>query len=223
MVKNAFPNYEQWALAARQQVSAREEELETARAQELHGATQAAFNLVARKIERIEAKANEHARQVNNRIFQVERQLQQVVQQQLPQPNPPQMVPNRNPIAVVPPAGNALAQLRNAPRVPEIPRRMPGSVVELLLQHQMHGLAGQENAVKTHWPTRVRQAFSKRNYIYKKILLRAPNFINHGTFQDRMRAAAARMDDERAGRSVQTFIDHLKENDPARRSRRNRH
>jgi hypothetical protein len=54
-------------------------------------------------------------------------------------------------------------------RVPASPPTLPPTMVELLKEHHVYGLAAFESGPKGAWPQRVRIAFSRRMYLYNQI------------------------------------------------------
>ena len=88
------------------------------------------------------------------------------------------------------PIPNVNVALQNTPETPAVPARMATTFVQLLLQHEESGgLAHFDNARKGHWPNKMQQAFGKRQYLYKCILLRAR--LSSATQEESKRKVAA--------------------------------
>jgi hypothetical protein len=65
---------------------------------------------------------------------------------------------------------NVIDALRNDDgRVPASPPTLPATMVELLKEHHVYGLAAFESGTKGTWPQRARIAFSRRMYLYNQI------------------------------------------------------
>jgi hypothetical protein len=111
-------------------------------------------------------------------------------------------------------------RLRQNPRIPAIPQKIPRSCVELLQGHESLGLHWLVNASKGHWPAPVRLAFSRRQYLYNTIVERA-RLLQGDEFENKKKRAAERLDNERHGKTIPTFLSYLKEND-GRTRRRNK-
>lgn len=126
-------------------------------------------------------------------------------------------------VVPVEPRMNVNNALQNAPIVPPIPTQLPQSLQQLVQQHFEHRLQNFNNSCKAHWPSNIRQAFSKRKYLFSYIEDRAVRLRGPETIQAKMMLVALRLDQtERAGQSVDKFMTTLRNADPNRRHRRPR-
>jgi hypothetical protein len=200
--------------------------LEESRIELLDAAAQASFNVIGRKVDLLA----EEFRQAHL-DHQADRQQLILLQQQVKaapfQEHSPlscslvSMVPtHRNPIQVST-TTNALALLRASPRVPEIATNWPKQVIDVLLQHEMDNLNDYRNDKKAHWPTPLRNNFSRRMYLYRQIELRARNY-QADCREERMRLAVLAMDRERESLTASKFKDALKKLDPNTKKRKPR-
>jgi len=120
---------------------------------------------------------------------------------------------------------NVIDALRNDDgRVPASPPTLPATMVELLKEHHVYGLAAFESGTKGTWPQRARIAFSRRMYLYNQILKKKQaNLLRGGEdfHRVKMPKAALKLDTEKQqGRSLAKFIVFLKENDPNKKTRK---
>ena len=116
-----------------------------------------------------------------------------------------------------------VAELRNIEYIPPFPTPLPKSFVELLHQHSAYGLREYHNVAKRHWPTNMQNAFSKRVYLFQKILEKAGRMQGGGGaagVETRLLIAAEELDRERGNTKLPKYLQHLKRNDPSVRKRR---
>ena len=117
---------------------------------------------------------------------------------------------------------NTTAQLRNQPLAPTIPQKLPNTMQEILLQHQLYTLGRFERENKTHWSDADRQQLSKRIYLYKQIKERAKNICGK-TLHECLQKGAAALDNERVSLKMKTmmkFYNYLKGCNPTTRKRK---
>jgi hypothetical protein len=94
--------------------------------------------------------------------------------------------------------------------------KFPKSFVELLSSHRLLRLHTLDGVDKSRWSNAVRLAYSKRTYLYKKIVARARGLgVSHQTLEEKMLGAAQLFDGERGGRTLAQFYRHLKDQDAA--------
>lgn len=222
ILRNTFPNYEAWALSARNEVFTRQNDLEESKIRNLDIAVQASYNVLGRQMVEMQASLREQMRTIFNEAFnetlgasaraRAESLLGFAV------PPPPVLVPaSRGPFVVQ----NALTNLRTSPIVPVIPEGLPKSMFDLYIQHHEGKWDAFENRPKTHWPQKSRLSYSKRQYLYKQIQIRVRNIRRTDLSLDgRMRLAAQSMDQERGDRTVNRFMEELKSVDPAVKKRK---
>ena len=108
-------------------------------------------------------------------------------------------------------------------KVPAFPSEMPKSMRDLLLQHQIYSLDSfsVDGSTKKHWPQAIKQAFSRRMFLYTKIHEQASRYrVETEDFQTgKLPRAATELDKMRNGRSLSKFMEHLKQLDPSHRPR----
>jgi Centromere DNA-binding protein complex CBF3 subunit, domain 2 len=111
-------------------------------------------------------------------------------------------------------------------KVPAFPSEMPKSMRDLLLQHQIYSLDSfsVDGSTKKHWPQAIKQAFSRRMFLYTKIHEQASRYrVETEDFQTgKLPRAATELDKMRNGRSLSKFMEHLKQFDPSHRPRKKR-
>ena len=163
---------------------------------------------------------NQDQNQDQNQVANVAPPIQQPQVQNVPQPPP---VRNN-------PPANALGRLRQVvdARVPPFRDELPGTLLELLLEHQRLNLSSYKTAKKTHWHPNKKVQYSRRMYLYSKIEEKAnnPNFRSHLTNMNRrLNEAARELDDDRRmlnDMTLPAFLKHLKSTDRNVRKRRAR-
>lgn len=229
-----IPGYAQFAVDARQRVRQHQDSIEQSRVDLLEGAASAAFHVLYR---RVDDQANT-VRELKDAIEK--RELKQTpcqcscqchsqtvttprgeMETTLPLATPPRQEAAAGPICI----DSVTNHLRAVPRLPEIPTHLPKTVYDCFFQHQENNLQQFDNGDKKDWPQRLRLAFSKRKYLYEQVRKRAVNFTSYTTFQERMQAAARKMDEERLEKqlaSVDKYIQYLKGSDPSVRKRKKR-
>ena len=226
VLKEKFPNYEGWAMNARVAFAEREQAAEVTEIDSLNAASQAAFANMTRRVEGIDITIqNNHEALMRQILASNRRPLPQVIKlpgQQFYLQGVPQI--RHNPRLLELP--NVNVALQNNPKTPAIPARMATTCVQLLLQHEESGgLASFDNARKQHWPDKTR-AFSKRQYLYKRILLRARRSPATQEESERKVVSACHLDTERGGLTMPKFLEFLNEQDKNmqhRQPRRGRH
>ena len=99
--------------------------------------------------------------------------------------------------------------------------QLPKSFAELLNSHRVNGLHTLEGVDKRRWCNKVRVAFSKRHYLYTKIVTRARSLGLATTTlpYEKHMAAAQLLDAERGRRTMTQYLRHLKSLDPMVRRR----
>jgi hypothetical protein len=111
-------------------------------------------------------------------------------------------------------------------RIPAFPVSLPATFVRLLEEHRCFNLDSfEESTSKNSWGTGRRVAFSKRMYLYKKIVAQAHLLRGNDNFdRSKMKRAAEMLDHKRtnAGKTLSKFLELLKQDDPATKARRKR-
>jgi hypothetical protein len=102
---------------------------------------------------------------------------------------------------------------------PIIPNSLPKTVESFLDKHEStYELENDRNADKSTWEQRVRISFSKRTYLYDRIIERARVMRGDDDFQKKKVLAARQMDSELQSDirllSLNKYIKHLKKYDP---------
>ena len=227
MLRNSFPEYERWAAEARKEVLSKQATLEESRIELLDAATQASFNVLGRKVDLLTEKLDqaELQHQADRRqLILLQQQVNaaplQEQQSTLSRLSVSIAPTHRNPIQVSTTI-NALALLRASPRLPEIATNWPKQVIDVLLQHETANLNDYVNDKKTHWPTPLRNNFSRRMYLYHQIELRSRNY-QADTHKEQMELAALAMDRERGLLTASKFKDALKKVDVTTKKRKPR-
>jgi len=216
ILKQKFPNYEVWAMNARVALAEREQAAEVAEVDSLNAASRAAFANVTRRIEGIDITIRNNHEALMRHMLASNRRLPEVNQllpgqQFYPAHEGVPQIRHNHRVLQLP---NVNVALRNTPETPAVPAKMAMTFVQLLLQHEESGgLARFDNARKGHWPSKMQQAFGKRQYLYKRILLRARLAPATQEESERKVAAARRLDTERGGRTMPQFLEFLKDLD----------
>jgi hypothetical protein len=111
-----------------------------------------------------------------------------------------------------PPTVNSV--LRPSSLIPPINCKLPSSFTELLVEHIQCKLSTfQHSRTKQDWGNAKRIAFSKRTYLYNKILLKATGFRSSDTLEEKLRRAAEVLDSVRKNTSLSAFLRTLKQQD----------
>jgi hypothetical protein len=127
-----------------------------------------------------------------------------------------------------PGAGTAALQNGNEillaiPLVPDFPAALPATMTRLLQEHFDHHLSRYEEAYKPDWTPAVQVAYSSLIYLFKKIQVQAHHFRSEEDFMAlKMPRAAAILYSQRAGISLNQYMNALKAADPATITRRKR-
>ena len=104
-------------------------------------------------------------------------------------------------------------------RVPPFRDKLPGTLLELLLEHQHLQLSTYKTARKTHWHPNKKVQYSRQMYMYNEIeeKTNSPNFRSHLTNMNRrLNEAARELDDDRRmlnDMPLPAFLKHLKSTD----------
>ena len=124
------------------------------------------------------------------------------------QPNPPDGQRNVN------------DALRNTLQGPIIPRTLPKTIESFLQEHNSYRLEQYRYCDKGHWEPYARNSFSRRLYLYDRIIQRAQHL--RGEFEQRKTTAARQMDAELCSKalSVDKYIKYLKSNDATIKKRK---
>ena len=114
--------------------------------------------------------------------------------------------------------------LQNMPTVPPIPTQLPRSLEDLVVQHYSNKLERYNNSCKSHWPSSIRQAFSKRKYLFNHIQERAARIRGPESIKKKMILTAMGMDQTERGKgkdnvSVDKFLNAVRNSDPTRKKR----
>jgi hypothetical protein len=111
-------------------------------------------------------------------------------------------------------------------RIPAFPVSLPATFVRLLEEHRRFNLDSFEKSTsKNSWGTGRRVAFSKRMYLYKKIVAQAHLLRGNDNFdRSKMKRAAEMLDHKRtnARKTLSKFLEVLKQEDPATKARKRR-
>jgi len=111
-------------------------------------------------------------------------------------------------------------------RIPAFPVSLPSTFVRLLEEHRCFNLdLFEKSTSKNSWGTGRRVAFSKRMYLYKKIVAQAHLLRGDDNFDgSKMKRAAEMLDHKRtnAGKTLSKFLEVLKQEDPTTKARRKR-
>ena len=110
-------------------------------------------------------------------------------------------------------------KLRSVPHIPPFPTGMPKSWADLQVQHSAYHLEKHTTAHKTHWPDNVRNAYSKRVYLFNHLVATANRMHGPAPLGTKLPLAAARLDAQRDGVSMNKVLRQLKSVDPAKRKR----
>jgi hypothetical protein len=96
-------------------------------------------------------------------------------------------------------------------------------MVHLLQQHNTYDLGKYAHSEKKHWPKSVQMSYSRRLYLYQRILDCASRMRNPDESSDEKLLRAARQFDElRKGLSLTKYMSVLKQQDPTVKSRKKR-
>lgn len=127
------------------------------------------------------------------------------------------------PAATVPQAQqHQVQQLRHVPYVPPFPTAMPKTWKDLAFQHAQYGLSKYQSSNKLHWPNNVRNAFSKRAYLYHHLERKANRMHGDADLATKIPLAAAKLDDDRKGISMHKIYRQLKSVDPTTKKRQSK-
>ena len=107
-------------------------------------------------------------------------------------------------------------------RVPTMPAALPRTVTALLHEWEELRLGRLENSNKSEWQAKTRQQYSKRLYLFRRILRNAERYHDNMDNRDKLFRAAYELDQERGGRTLAAYYKALKAMDPATRRRRSR-
>ncbi len=174
--------------------------------------------------------------QQGQQAFALPQQLQQqeqpvhILQQQQPhlqQPLQQEQLERANPNAQPAQRQQEQAVLQRVPVIPAIPSKLPETFRVLLIEHRDLQLQRYLNrGTKSHWPLRIRNAYSKRMYLFKKLEARAknPQFrpqVPMANFNLRLDEAAHAVDQEmrQHGLSMDKKMKEWKESNTPRRNR----
>lgn len=136
------------------------------------------------------------------------------------QPPPARQI-NYNNDAIVP-IFNVNNRLQAIPTVPFIPTALPQSLYELVEQHYEYKLDSFVHGSKSHWPTSVRVAYSKRKNLFEYIRNKASRVRGPDDIKTKTLSTATTMDREERGElSVDKFA-RLVCNNSVTRKKRNR-
>ena len=116
----------------------------------------------------------------------------------------------------------ATQQLRHEPQMPTFSTTLPNTMFRLYLEHQQQQLSRLNETDKRHWKQNIKVAFSRRKYLYDKILKRAKHssFPQNLSNDERNRNAAKQFDRERGLRTITKYLTFLKSEDPNTKKRR---
>lgn len=110
---------------------------------------------------------------------------------------------------------NALTQLRNTPLMPSFTISLPSSMMQILVEHDdIFDLEQYRHTKHTTWSKALKLAWSKRIYLYDRIVLKADRSLQNTTHQERKRKAASDFDSMRGAMTLDMFMKHLKSHDP---------
>ena len=234
MLLNSMPanvNYARWASDKRREVRPLEEQREIQSLRALNASARIGFDLCSANLDDVRTKV----RDMEERMIRLETKMDEIKQLiHHPAQNqaihaPPLLTDAIEPTAEqerqlpVLPAPRRIVQLRSIPRVPDIPNKLPSSLCALLAEHRQLELHLLGACDKKHWKNSVRQAFSRRQYMYNKIcarshLLRADNVSD----DERRRNAARAMDEERGDMTLFKYWQFLKGTDETTKTRKRR-
>ena len=81
---------------------------------------------------------------------------------------------------------NALTQLRNTPLMPSFTISLPSSMMQILVEHDdIFDLEQYRHTKHTAWSKALKLAWSKRIYLYDRIVLKADRSLQNTTHQER--------------------------------------
>ena len=105
-----------------------------------------------------------------------------------------------------------------------MPTALPQSMARLLTEHVMHNLASFHVSNRIGWTDKVKLSYSKRQYLYNKIVDKAKQQTGRrGSTNDNALAIAARqLDTERGDETVNQYYMSLKASDPSTKIRKKR-
>jgi hypothetical protein len=234
------PWYPHYAAHARREIERKQHDVEAVQISVMNNATQAAFNLVAVRLNDVSHSVVDLDRKVTTAFAELQQERAATtaaaaaaarpgyprVHFQPPQPPPPQMqrrVGQQEPgPAGTAPIWNVNDRLRAVPLVPAFSVALPKTLTKLLQEHFDHKLNEFETARKQDWPQALRIAYSKRMYLYRHIVVQAHRYRSE---QDFMRVkvpkAAADLDRRRPkGQTLPQYMKILKLEDPATATRK---
>jgi hypothetical protein len=239
------PTFQQWAVGARQWCRVQQLNFAQSQITALNQAAQAAYQQTQQGVQGLEQKLdviNQHQQNFEARMLQEFASLRQLFNAGGPMggngggddganggnggAGPLAIAQNHYCVAPVNrlpnPHVNVNTALRPTPQIPAFPTVMPPSMVALLNEHNAGALSRFEHAKnKKEWQQSIRNSFSKRLYLYKKIEAKANGLRAHGEARaSQLLRAAKILDEERQGRSLPQFLRDLKEDDPATKKRR---
>lgn len=154
-----------------------------------------------------------------------------VVAQQLPPPPPPPPPPPATRVAAavaaaqrVPAQRTVNDMLRNIPRVPAVPNALPPTMSRLLTEHLVLDLVSFQVSNRTGWPDKLQNSFSKRQYLYSKIVDKAKQRTGHRgpTNENALAIAAGQLDAEKGDKTVNQYLKYLKASDSTTKTRQKR-
>ena len=209
-LRNVMPaGYEEWARETRALVEEEVRNVIQSRTLELNAAAQASYMQLSQKVDALSQTVIDTQRELlricqagfsrphvgANTIGAVEETFDE---EEIPVdmddeeiPPPPVMHP------IGQEQGTALGRLRNTPVVPLIPKVMPRSMRQLVMEYEHYGGSRYErSSTRRGWATSLNLAYSRRKYLYTQLILRANALRNNNTFARRKDEAARNMDAE---------------------------
>ena len=239
---SAMPaDYERWACDARKLTAEKLQNREQSQVSNLNQAAQASYTQLDSRVGQVEAGVG----RVDTRVGRVEKQMSQMIENQnviigllanqqatIPTSHVAASPSARQPAtfsfaAPVPqyPQTNVNNALRNTPKVPAIPVNLPESMMQLLNDHEKYYFLTKYKSPSTrrHWPPALKNAYSRRQYLYDTLVRRAERIRCQRTLESQKLEAAQRMDDEMKKYNIANtsqYYTFLKKNDPSTKRRK---
>lgn len=109
-------------------------------------------------------------------------------------------------------------------RIPAVPSALPESMARLLTEHLALDLASFQVSNRTGWTDKLQNSFSKRQYLYSKIVDKAKHQTGRRgpTNENALAIAAGLLDTERGVKTVNQYLKHLKDSDANTKTRQKR-
>ena len=237
-----FQGYDRWAIVARSECDRRQKDIEEDAIKALTEAAAAAFNVVARKQDSLEALSKEQHQEILARVEywgSTNNQLLRDIFQHVSRGDRAAAAPAQAQVVSVPAQPQPLAHIAprtgtgtgtgrghmeqsatnmlrySGARVPPIDGTLPRSMADILLQHNRLNLQDYVHITGKQrlWGRPIALAYGKRAYLIKKIHERAREDLSTNT------VAAAALDRERGPMSLPKYHDLLRDRDPSIRRR----